>query len=183
MQQISYHQLASSQALNNPLLQAVAHGLAQLMPLTECETWPQPLLELLAYLESPHTEKITTPPLVIVVGNCPTVTGQAATLLRASALEVVCCDSGEQAVAVLKQRVGDVALIVTDQQLDGVMDGFGLAQALGLLWPGIPVILATEQPNVKPLPIAVTQLDKPWLPLSLLVEAHRALTTSPPLAH
>lgn len=183
MQQISYRHIASSQALSNPLLQAVARGLAQLMPLSECETWPQPLLELLAHLENPRTEEITTLPLVVVVGNCPTMAEQAATLLRASALEVVCCDSGEQAVAVLKQRVGDVALVVTDQQLDGAMDGFGLAQALGLLWPGIPVILATEQVDVKPLPIAVTQLDKPWLPLSLLVEAHRALTTSPPLAH
>ncbi|XYD06698.1 response regulator [Methylobacterium sp. NMS12] len=111
------------------------------------------------------------------------MTEQAATLLRASALEVICCDRGEQAVSVLKQRGGEVALVVADQHLDGTMDGFGLAQALGLLWPGIPVILATEQLDQKPLPIAVTKLDKPWLPLALLVETHRALTTPPSLAH
>lgn len=68
--------------------------------------------------------------------------------------------------------------MVSDQGLEGAMDGFGLARALGLLWPGIPVILATERLDPTPLPIAVTQLDKPWLPLALLVEAHRALATS-----
>jgi DNA-binding NtrC family response regulator len=109
------------------------------------------------------------------------MTEQAATLLRASALEVICCGGGEQAVSVLKQRGGEVALVVADQDLDGLMDGFALSRALGLLWPGIPVLLTKERSERKPLPIAVTQLDKPWLPLSLLVETHRALAE--PLSH
>ena len=183
MQQINYRPVSPSHALSNPLLQAVAQGVAQLMPIRECEDWPQPLLELLALLEDPHSEEIMGPPLVIVVGQCPTMTEQAATLLRASALEVVCCGGGEQAVSMLKQRGGEVALVVADQDLDGSMDGFALSRALGLLWPGVPVILATERSDQKPLPIAVTQLDKPWLPLSLLVERHRALAEPLPLAH
>ncbi|MDP4026055.1 response regulator [Methylobacterium sp. NEAU 140] len=148
------------------------------MPVTACEDWPQPLLELLARLEDPETEAVTEQPLVVVVGRCPTMAEQAATLLRASTLDVVCCDTAEEAVGVMKHRGGEVALVVADQRLDGAMDGFALARALGLLWPGVPVILATERTPREPLPIAVTQLDKPWLPLSLLVEMHRALADS-----
>lgn len=182
MQQTSYRYTPSSHLLDNPLLQAVAHGLAQLMPVTECETWPQPLLELLARLEDPQGGDTEAPPLVMVVGRCATMVEQAATLLRASELEVICCAGGEVAVAMMKSCAGDVALVVADQWLDGPMDGFGLARAFGLLWPGVPVILATEAYPCEPLPIAVTPLQKPWLPLSLLVEAHRVLSATPPLA-
>lgn len=183
MQQINYRPVSSSHTLGNPLLQTVARSIAQIMPISNCEDWPQPLLELLARLEDPHSEEVMRPPLVIVVGPCPTMTEQAATLLRASALEVICCDGGEQAISVLKQRGGDVALVVADQDLEGSMDGFSLSRALGLLWPGIPVILATRRSDRGPLPIAVTPLDRPWLPLSLLIQTHRALGEPPPLAH
>jgi CheY-like chemotaxis protein len=183
MQQINYYPFSPTNATSNPLLHAVAEGIAQLMPIGDREDWPQPLLDLLARLEDPQSDGVMRPPLVIVVGPCSTMTEQAATLLRASALEVICCDGGEQAISVLKQRGGDVALVVADQDLEGSMDGFSLSRALGLLWPGIPVILATKRSDRGPLPVAVTQLDRPWLPLSLLVEAHRALAEPLPLAH
>lgn len=183
MKQVSYRPTRSDSLLSNPLLQAVTQGLAELMPITACESWPQPLLELLARLESPDNSDETMTPSVVIAGRCPTITEQAATLLRASELDVISCKSGEEVVAAMKRRAGDVALVVSDQHLDGPMDGYDLIQALGLLWPGVPIILTTDRPNREPLPIAATELEKPWPPLALLVEAHRALAAPPPMVH
>ncbi|KNY19582.1 hypothetical protein AKJ13_27100 [Methylobacterium sp. ARG-1] len=108
---------------------------------------------------------------------------QAATLLRASELDVVCCDTGEQALSALEQRASEVALVVADQQLAGPLDGFGLAQALRRSGMGIPVILATAGRPQSTLPPAVTTLPKPWLPLALLVETHRAVQVPSRLSH
>ncbi|MCJ2099802.1 response regulator [Methylobacterium sp. E-046] len=183
MEQIGYVYKGGIDGVDNPLLNAVAYGLAQMLPIEECEDWPQPLLELLARLELPDTEEPTPTPLVVVVGRCPTMVEQAATLLRASALNVECCDTGEEALQALRQRSGEVALVVADQQLTGTLDGFGLIQVLHQSWPGIPIILATEGYQQPRLPPAVTMLPKPWLPLALLVETHRAVQVASRFSH
>lgn len=183
MQQIGYVYKGDTEGVDNPLLCAVAYGLAQLLPIEQCDDWPQPLLELLARLEFPDVEEPTPTPLIVVVGRCPTMSEQAATLLRASALDVECCDTGEQALIALQQRRGEVALVVTDQQLTGAMDGFALTQALRGSWPGIPVILAMAGRQQLALSPAVTTLPKPWLPLALLVETHRVVQVPSLLSH
>ena len=183
MEQIGYVHEGGTDGADNPLLNAVAYGLAQLLPIEECEDWPQPLLELLARLELPDIEEPTPTPLVVVVGRCPTMAEQAATLLRASELNVECCDTGEQALQALQERSGEVALVVADQQLTGALDGFGLTEKLRRSWPGIPVILATAGGPPSRLPPAVATLPKPWLPLALLIETHRAVQVPSRLSH
>jgi CheY-like chemotaxis protein len=49
-----------------------------------------------------------------------------------------------EAVAILESR-SDVALICTDIQMPGQMDGVGLAHAVHLRWPAIKIIVVSGQ--------------------------------------
>ena len=52
-----------------------------------------------------------------------------------------------EAVAILESR-SDVALICTDIQMPGEMDGVGLAQAVHARWPAIRIIVVSGQSNL-----------------------------------
>jgi len=71
-------------------------------------------------------------------------------VLRASAAEVV-ADAGftpveaadaDEAVAILESR-SDIALVFTDIQMPGSMDGLGLARTVNDRWPAIKIILVS----------------------------------------
>ena len=73
-------------------------------------------------------------------------------MLRMSAVDMV-EDAGytpleaqdaAEAVAILESR-SDVALICTDIQMPGQMDGLGLAHAVHLRWPAIKIIVVSGQ--------------------------------------
>ncbi|WP_459162008.1 response regulator [Bradyrhizobium japonicum] len=76
------------------------------------------------------------------------------TMLRMHAVDMV-EDAGytpiealdtDDAVAILESR-SDVALIYTDIQLPGGMDGLGLAHTVHKRWPAIKIILVSGQLN------------------------------------
>jgi DNA-binding NtrC family response regulator len=52
-------------------------------------------------------------------------------------------DAGE-ALAILESR-SDIALMCTDIQMPGSMDGMGLAQAVHVRWPSIKIIVVSGQ--------------------------------------
>jgi CheY-like chemotaxis protein len=71
-------------------------------------------------------------------------------ILRMCAADVV-ADAGftpveatnaDEAVAILESR-SDIALLFTDIQMPGGMDGLGLAQAVHNRWPAIKIILVS----------------------------------------
>jgi DNA-binding NtrC family response regulator len=73
-------------------------------------------------------------------------------MLRMCAADVV-ADAGftaieatnaDEAVAILESR-SDIALLFTDIQMPGSMDGLGLAQAVHDRWPAIKIILVSGQ--------------------------------------
>ena len=49
-----------------------------------------------------------------------------------------------QAVAILESR-SDIAMVLTDIQMPGAMDGLGLARAVHKRWPPIKIILVSGQ--------------------------------------
>jgi len=55
-----------------------------------------------------------------------------------------------EAVAILESR-SDVALMCTDIQMPGQMDGVGLAHAVHERWPRIRIIVVSGQLNLPPL--------------------------------
>ena len=58
-----------------------------------------------------------------------------------------------EAVAILESR-SDIALMCTDIQMPGTMDGLGLAHAVHARWPSIKIIVVSGQPNLPELPAA-----------------------------
>lgn len=79
-------------------------------------------------------------------------------MLRMSAVDMVeyagytpleALDAAE-AVAILESR-SDIALICTDIQMPGKMDGVGLAHAVHARWPSIKIIVVSGQANLPKL--------------------------------
>jgi CheY-like chemotaxis protein len=87
--------------------------------------------------------------------------------------------SGEQALD-LQQRSEPFALLLTDVQLAGNLDGFALVRAMRETTPGLPVIFMTGRPdnltqaNVSPRDVTIA---KPYLLTDICAAAHR-LTAS-----
>ena len=77
---------------------------------------------------------------VLLVEDNPQVRAFAEDLLRDLGCEVISAESGDSALALLKESVPDVVL--TDIVMPG-MNGIELAAEINRDWPGLPVLLAT----------------------------------------
>lgn len=122
--------------------------------------------------QGPSPRITHTAPLALVVDESPAARDRAALLLAETDLDPITCASGEAAVAVLRRCGDDVALVLTGASLSGVMDGSRLARAVGRHWPGIHLVVGRDEACT--LPAEAVRLHRPWLPLDLLVQAHRA---------
>jgi CheY-like chemotaxis protein len=74
----------------------------------------------------------------------------------------------------------EVAMIVADVRLRGVMDGIDLAWEVKQRWPFLPMILTSAHPRerVGELPPGVGYMPKPWQPLNVLIAAEEALASA-----
>ena len=99
-----------------------------------------------------------------------------ATLLEESDLQVIECDSAEAALAVVDMKGDHMAMVVTDVELAGWLDGIELAQNLDAHHPELPVIMMSAEPSerVDEWPENVVRLGRPWRPLDVLIVAERA---------
>ncbi|WP_236728847.1 response regulator [Methylobacterium sp. WSM2598] len=123
--------------------------------------------------------------LVLVVEDDPAVRDLAVTLLRDTVLDVAACGSGEEAVALLKQRGTEVAMVFTDVRLPGGMDGIALARAVSQLWPGVRVVVTSgfADARIAGLPQGAVYMPKPWRALDVLAQVDHAVRhPDPPVA-
>jgi DNA-binding NtrC family response regulator len=99
-----------------------------------------------------------------------------ATLLEESDLQVIECDSAEAALAVVDIKGDRMAMVVTDVELAGRLDGIELAQNLEAHHPELLVIMMSVEPSkrIDELPDNVVRLGRPWRPLDMLIVAERA---------
>jgi DNA-binding NtrC family response regulator len=99
-----------------------------------------------------------------------------ATLLEESDLRVIECDSAEAALAVVEIKGDEVAMVITDVDLAGRLDGVALAQTLEERRPDVPVIVMSAEiaDRAQELPDNVIQLGHRWRPLDMLIVAERA---------
>lgn len=122
--------------------------------------------------------------LAIVVEDEENVRQLAETLLEETQLEVVGCASAEEALTVLQQRGGEVALVFADVRLAGQMDGLQLVRAISTLWPRARLVVTSGQRVQRPeLPRDAVFIAKPWRAMDVLVQAERAAREpAPPIA-
>jgi two-component system, cell cycle response regulator CpdR len=99
----------------------------------------------------------------------------AAVLLDECGMDVIQCDSAEDAMRVLQEVGQRVSMTFTDVQLAGFIDGVELAHFAARNYPHIHVIVTSGRAMPRDLPEGVTFFPKPWLPLDMLREAERAM--------
>lgn len=122
------------------------------------------------------------PHVALIVEDDPQVRELAAALLEETKLDVVEVGDAEAALAYLKDRGGEVAMMFADIRLPGLMDGVQLAKAACTLSPTIRIVLTSGDPGAlsEDLLDCVTFMPKPWRGLDVLVEADRAVRQPQP---
>lgn len=121
--------------------------------------------------------------LALVVEDDAATRALAETLLEATELDVIGCDSAEGALDILRERGAEVVLVFADVRLAGAMTGFQLAKAVTTLWPRARMVVTSGRPVGRPsdLPAQAVFIPKPWRPLDVLIEAERATSETRPL--
>jgi DNA-binding NtrC family response regulator len=97
------------------------------------------------------------------------------TLFEESGFEVLECENGEEALALMHDRGERMALVYTDVLLPGRIDGVDLANTVHDELPQVPVIISSgvDDDRVKDIPDNAVFMQKPWRALDLLIEAER----------
>jgi DNA-binding response OmpR family regulator len=100
-------------------------------------------------------------------------------VLQDEGYEVVAAESGEEALEVMRAD-GGIALMMTDMNLAGAMDGVTLASASRGLRGGLPVIFMTGRPDrVPPLDPAIeAMVSKPYTGTEIIAAIGRLLATA-----
>ena len=84
---------------------------------------------------------------VLIVEDDPDLRSLTAALLEDENLATIECDSAEAALAVMLMGGCDVAMILADVRLRGVMDGVDLAWEVKQRWPFLPMVLTSGHPR------------------------------------
>jgi CheY-like chemotaxis protein len=116
--------------------------------------------------------------VALIVEDDQELRALAVALLEETDLRVVEVSSGEEALHYLHDHAGEVTLIFSEVNLPYHMDGVDLARLVRLRWPWIRTVLTSDTPPANDIDKAQTHVrfvQKPWLPLSVLMEAERAV--------
>ena len=106
-----------------------------------------------------------TSPTVLLVEDDGLVRLDAAATLRDAGFDVIEADDAEEALALMNAR-DDIALLFTDINMPGRMDGVELARRAHDLYPAICVLLTSGQvrPKQREIPAEGVFLAKPYSP-------------------
>lgn len=85
-------------------------------------------------------------------------------ILRDAGVRVLEAEHGDAAYALLQERHRDVALLFTDVQMPGTLDGFALARAVAGSWPHISIVVASGRARPEPgaMPEKARFIAKPF---------------------
>jgi CheY-like chemotaxis protein len=107
--------------------------------------------------------------VVLVVEDEPLLRMDAADFIEDAGFEVVEAVHAGEAIDILKAR-HDIAVVFTDIEMPGSMDGMKLAHAVRLGWPPILIVVASGRvmPREGDLPENVHYIRKPYRPADVL---------------
>lgn len=91
-----------------------------------------------------HLDHSTVPAVVLVVEDEMLLRMRAVDMVEDAGYTPVEAVDADQAIAILESR-SDIALLFTDIQMPGQMDGLGLAHTVHERWPQIKIILVSGQ--------------------------------------
>jgi CheY-like chemotaxis protein len=120
--------------------------------------------------------------VALIVEDDQELRALAAALLEETDLRVVEASSSEEALRYLNYLAGDVVFLFADVRLPCPMNGVDLARNVKHRWPWIRAVLTSGAPLEEDLDQALRDVQfmpKPWRALEVLVQAEKAVQTSP----
>ena len=114
--------------------------------------------------------------VALIVENNQDERSLLATLLEESELEIVECESAEAALAVMHIKAERMAMLFTDIELAGIMDGLELARIFTSHCPNASVVVSSGKSDdrLSGLPPDAVYMAKPWRALDVLMIAEHA---------
>jgi two-component system, response regulator PdtaR len=112
-----------------------------------------------------------SPPVVLVVEDEPLLRMMAAEVVEEAGFVALEAGNAVEAVALLESRL-DIALLFTDINMPGSMDGLKLAHAVRGRWPPIKILLVSGQVRLQPsqLPSSSRFVGKPYRAAAMVEE-------------
>jgi CheY-like chemotaxis protein len=116
------------------------------------------------------------PAVVLVVEDEMVLRMRAVGIVEDAGYTPVEAMDADEAIAILESR-SDIALMCTDIQMPGSMDGLGLAHAVHKRWPSIKIIVVSGQLNrsSSDLPHSSRFFSKPVEAGQMIAEMHRMI--------
>jgi two-component system, response regulator PdtaR len=110
-------------------------------------------------------------PIVLIVEDDPFLRMLAVEVIEEAGFVVLEAGDADEAVALLESR-SDVALLFTDIDMPGSMNGLKLAHAARNRWPSIKIVIvsAVARPQPYELPSNSCFFKKPYRPAAMVAE-------------
>jgi CheY-like chemotaxis protein len=110
-----------------------------------------------------HRASSQVPTIVLIVEDEPLLRELAVEVVEDAGFAALEASDAEQAVALLEAR-SDIAVLFTDINMPGSMDGLKLAHLARDRWPAIKILVASGQVRLRPsdLPSNSVFLEKPY---------------------
>jgi CheY-like chemotaxis protein len=110
-------------------------------------------------------------PLAIVVEDDELQREMAAVVLEECEMNVIPCETAEDATAILEALSCQPLMLFTDVQLPGALTGADLAFLVRTKFPEARVVVTSGNDLPPPLPEGAHFIPKPWTPRELVHEA------------
>ena len=123
--------------------------------------------------------------VILVVEDDQLIQGMVMDALSEGGFEAAVAQSGEEAITLLEGARTDYRALITDINLLGRLDGWGVAKRARELNPDIPVIymtgLAADDWASRGVPNSLL-LQKPFAPAQIITAVAQMLNSTPPTA-
>ena len=109
------------------------------------------------------------PQVVLIVEDDQLLQVLTADIVEAAGFTALLADNADEAVALLEAR-SDIALLLTDINMPGSMDGLKLAHAVRDRWPPIKIIVMSSRVPESDLPVDSCFFSKPYQSAEMISE-------------
>ena len=111
--------------------------------------------------------------IVLVVEDDPILLIHSVDLIEGAGFDVIEAHNADEAIAILETRT-DIAIVFTDVEMPGTMDGLKLARFIRERWPPVHLILASGRtsPLAHEMPMGSRFFAKPYNDAALVNALH-----------
>ena len=106
---------------------------------------------------------------ILIVEDDPLLRLLTVDIVESAGFVALSADNADEAVAILEAR-SDIALLLTDINMPGSMDGLKLAHAVRNRWPPIKIIVVSSRVPKSDLPMGSRFFTKPYHAEKLISE-------------